>query len=400
MKVIVRNSSSLPIRGTHHNLPPLLPPLGETRRDDSTNAISPVAFLPSLTPQSVFIDAEQPRVLMAIDRPGWAFHNIALKLQHYLSGEFDFQIKPYPEVTAADASDILVAFWWSSLPEVQGKAEQGCSVLCVYDSYAWRVETMSASARMQKALDRADILAVGNQEIAGMLRERCNLPTYVCEDGVDTTLFWPRPLPGEFVVGWTGNSMGAKAAAGVDDLKGIGMIQEACDRVGATLNIRDYQEGVLPHNEMPDWYQQISVYVCASSCEGTPNPLLEAMSCGRPVITTDVGLVRRIVADGLNGWVVNRSVEGIAEGIAKARQANLEQMGKLARISAEAHDWNIKIKSWRACLLAAAEIARCRRVTAMQEALPEAPLIVEEAVDPEPPKAEPEKPKRKRRGKS
>lgn len=45
--------------------------------------------------------------------------------------------------------------------------------------------------------------------------------------------------------------------------------------------------------EMPDYYSSIDVYVCASITEGTPNPILEAMASGVPIVTTDVGIVRK-----------------------------------------------------------------------------------------------------------
>ncbi|WZB73295.1 glycosyltransferase family 4 protein [Achromobacter xylosoxidans] len=42
---------------------------------------------------------------------------------------------------------------------------------------------------------------------------------------------------------------------------------------------------------MPAYYNSLDLYVCPSAIEGTPNPVLEAMACGVPVISTDVGIV-------------------------------------------------------------------------------------------------------------
>jgi glycosyltransferase involved in cell wall biosynthesis len=79
------------------------------------------------------------------------------------------------------------------------------------------------------------------------------------------------------------------------------------------------------------------------------------MACGRPVVTTDVGLVRRIVAHGVNGYVVERTPCAIAAGLrdlAAKSQTDLEAMGAAARRAAEAHSWHLKMPYWRNCLAA------------------------------------------------
>ena len=46
------------------------------------------------------------------------------------------------------------------------------------------------------------------------------------------------------------------------------------------------------------------VYVLPSYREGTPRSVLEAMSTGRPVITTDAPGCRETVLEGVNGFLV------------------------------------------------------------------------------------------------
>ena len=72
--------------------------------------------------------------------------------------------------------------------------------------------------------------------------------------------------------------------------------------------------------------------------EGTPLVILEAMMCGRPVVTTDVGGNSEIVEDGVTGWIAEaatpRSFETALERAWKAR-SHWEEMGKIAHEKAK-----------------------------------------------------------------
>ncbi|MFA5317735.1 MAG: glycosyltransferase family 4 protein [Dehalococcoidales bacterium] len=56
--------------------------------------------------------------------------------------------------------------------------------------------------------------------------------------------------------------------------------------------------------EMADVYADLDIVTLTSLNEGTPVALIEALASGRPVVSTDVGGVRDVVDDGVNGYLV------------------------------------------------------------------------------------------------
>ena len=67
--------------------------------------------------------------------------------------------------------------------------------------------------------------------------------------------------------------------------------------------------------DMPEWYSHIDVLICASESEGTPNPVLEALACGVPVISTHVGIP--VIASGGAG-TPEHLTEVLTDGCADA----------------------------------------------------------------------------------
>ena len=63
--------------------------------------------------------------------------------------------------------------------------------------------------------------------------------------------------------------------------------------------------GQVDKNQLVKLYQNASIFVLPSYHEGLPGVVLEAMSCGLPVITTDVRGNRDLITNGENGIVVS-----------------------------------------------------------------------------------------------
>jgi glycosyltransferase involved in cell wall biosynthesis len=68
--------------------------------------------------------------------------------------------------------------------------------------------------------------------------------------------------------------------------------------------------------DMPSVYRAADIAVLTSHTEGIPLGLLEAMSCGLPVVAPDVGSVSELVDDSVGALVRTRSAEALADAVA------------------------------------------------------------------------------------
>ena len=62
--------------------------------------------------------------------------------------------------------------------------------------------------------------------------------------------------------------------------------------------------GACPHDQIPTWLQAADLFCLATRNEGRPNAVIEALACGLPVVTTDVGGNAEIVRPGQDGLLV------------------------------------------------------------------------------------------------
>lgn len=91
-------------------------------------------------------------------------------------------------------------------------------------------------------------------------------------------------------------------------------------------------------SDVVPYLRQCSVYVLPSYREGTPKTVLEAMACGRAVITTDAPGCRETVDDKVNGLLVPvKDIDSIVNAMNYliGHPTELKQMAKSGRKKAE-----------------------------------------------------------------
>lgn len=323
----------------------------------------------------------QPVVALVVDRPDWAFANHAKALTKHLAGDFQIRTVPVqvvselwrvPMVTAA--ADLTFYFWRGFLRDMQTPQFEAevRRELGDYPEYARRY----LSGRV--ATQICDHLFLDDEEMAQfapVLTECVNYSTLsqrlydvysdhagypdpwgVLPVGVDLDLYSPttqRAVGSALVVGWSGNSLwnGAGDTKGLRSIlePAIAALRSAGVDVAAAFQDRAVSQ-ILSRERMPDYYRGLDVFVCASSSEGTPNTVLEAMACGLPVVSTDVGVVREVFGPLQRQFILpERTVGAMQEALATLandpdlraalREENLRQI--------RGRDWSLVASQWR-----------------------------------------------------
>ena len=96
---------------------------------------------------------------------------------------------------------------------------------------------------------------------------------------------------------------------------GDGALRSELEQQVQSKNVNVDFVGNVKHTELPELLRSCAMFVLPSQYEGHPKALLEAMSCGLPVVGTDVSGIREVIQHRENGYLAEPSVEGLREAI-------------------------------------------------------------------------------------
>lgn len=99
---------------------------------------------------------------------------------------------------------------------------------------------------------------------------------------------------------------------------GDGKLRNQLETKARNLNISNHVTFVGAVNNPFDWMRLLDVLVFSSDFEGIPLTMLESMSIGLPIVSTDIGGVPDIIKHGENGMLTHAGdAKGLAENILK-----------------------------------------------------------------------------------
>jgi len=94
----------------------------------------------------------------------------------------------------------------------------------------------------------------------------------------------------------------------------------------------------VPRERIADYYRRADIFATATTWEGMPNTVLEAMACGLPIVGTQVPGLQELVQDTVNGYLVPpRDPVALADALALLIDNGYERrrMGRQSRLLAE-----------------------------------------------------------------
>lgn len=119
---------------------------------------------------------------------------------------------------------------------------------------------------------------------------------------------------------------------------GDGFLKPWCVQQLCLYSDRVYFSGFIPHSQIQDWLSVGDIYAFCSHHEGMPRVVLEYMSMGKPIVSTDVGGISEVIKNYKNGFLIKtKDIEDLVTKIKLIlnESFNSEVYGKNARKTVE-----------------------------------------------------------------
>lgn len=237
------------------------------------------------------------KVLFIVDVYDWAWDIASRELLKFLP-EVDGRIidlKDFAEMAfhPEDWDMVLLYPWFSEA--VTNRLDPNNTIICV----AGGEQLTELQRRFELNCGRFHVYGANTAGIMRVLQKRYPQKRVVLlSHGVDTEKFKPNPIPHDkFTVGWVG--------AMDRDSKRVGLAKKICAELGVELKIAGIGvEGLyIPHDEMPQFYNSIDALFITSRYEAHPLIAYEAMSCGIPIVSGNIGDLWETIINGESGFL-------------------------------------------------------------------------------------------------
>ncbi len=296
-----------------------------------------------------------PKILFIVDSPHWAHDFKTDNLIKNLSDNYEI-IKCYQsdvKVENIEWADLIVVYYWKQFhdPNMQKllnvfQENKNKLLLGICSHNELEGDYRQQGTALLKSL--ASGIFVNNMFLYREFLPVFDVPVFYTPNGVDTDYFTydrKNTVSGTLRVGWAGSLYNHRNKRGFHNF--IVPVIKAVDNIELVTAIREQEW--LDKQQMLEFYRSLDLYICASLAEGTPNPCLEAASCGVPLITTRVGNMPELIKHGVNGFFVEHNINDIAKKliILKNNVPLRQYMSESILRSIKEWDWGYRAENYR-----------------------------------------------------
>jgi glycosyltransferase involved in cell wall biosynthesis len=278
-----------------------------------------------------------PKIAFVYDVYGWAFFIIANNLKKNLNQYYDIDVVSCKNVKQKNY-DVIVTFSPTVLPTDLNKNNLIVGV---------------SSHKNIKHIKPYNFVFTNDKNIFSTINNNFK---YYAPNGVDTNFFngHERNLQNKTL------RIGLVGSLSRNDHKGSNRIDIICSKLKKLgFDVKNEKiivdtgdvKKIITQGDMKKYYNNIDLFLISSISETGPNPLLESMSMGVPVIANKVGLVNSLIINGENGIIINdyNDTDGYVNAIIKLIN-NKDLYSKISKNSIKTikeFDWNIKSLNYK-----------------------------------------------------
>ena len=228
---------------------------------------------------------KQLRIGKVIDQFGWAFYFVAKEMQKYSSHIVTYEKYDnvhYDKLDVVLLSNPNICTPISNIKIPTTAKESGIKVVGQY------------CGEVQEIYKYVDLIITISPQTYNFAKSKYTCPIIYLPESIDTEFFAVKETnPDSFVVGWAGREHVVKRTHLLGKL-------DFPIKKQANWGAKYFNEDA---NSQPmlDFYHSIDCLVLTSASECQPRVVMEAMSCGLPVISTDVGSVSMLLD---KKWIV------------------------------------------------------------------------------------------------
>ena len=295
------------------------------------------------------------KILLLVDKFNWAYHSIAKSLCKYNTEKYiSFDILPIKGGINVIKKkykkyDLFYVMGFQTSKKL-GFLPKSKTMVGIHSCHSWDNKKTTPSNIVYPNNELINYLnsfirvnAV-SQYLYDVFKKSGLDNLYCTQNGVDSNIFIPKKSNNkELTIGYSGTKTH-------DWRKGITeIILPAAKKSRVKINLAMRSTGShIPLEDMPSFYNTLDAYVCASISEGFSLSVLEAASCGVPIISTKISGCTELIRHSENGLFVDRNIDDVVKKINIMKDYEFRKfMGdNIRKDVVKYHCWSKKINKW------------------------------------------------------